>query len=175
MSAAKTKARNDRDRIISAVPVGGVEYSLTVACMKCSEHFTYTAINTTIGSRKNSHPKFNLKALCDKCRWRQRKGFEQQVRDGYVSDSRQAYLDAVTPGSQLAMHANSVAHPHWQKVDPLLEGIRDPADECPHERLPWDKSPPCGCWPEEAHRLAETYESSVFDPPNPGKAGKPVE
>jgi hypothetical protein len=31
-------------------------------------------------------------------------------------------------------------------VDPLLEGIRDAAEECKHGRLPGDSTPACGCW-----------------------------
>lgn len=30
--------------------------------------------------------------------------------------------------------------------DPLLNGIRDAADECKHGRLPGDSSKPCMCW-----------------------------
>lgn len=44
----------------------------------------------------------------------------------------------------------SPAHPAGPAVDPLLRGIRDPADECKHERLPGDRDAACGCWGTEA-------------------------
>lgn len=39
-----------------------------------------------------------------------------------------------------------------RKEDPRL---RAPDDECRHDRLPFDRTPPCGCFPEEGAAIVE--------------------
>jgi hypothetical protein len=77
---------------------------------------------------------------------KQRQAVERQIRDGYIGEAHKRWRDNVSPGRSLLMRLPSASFPA-KGGDPLLDGIRDAADECEHGRLPGDRSEPCGCWP----------------------------
>lgn len=51
--------------------------------------------------------------------------------------------------------------------DPLLHGIRDAADECPHGALPNDRILRCDCWqPDRTIGTESPVSTGGFLPPN---------
>lgn len=165
---AEPYTKPGKGTLLAYQPLGGRDYRLTGRCQQCGEEWQYTqqmcSTKSVLG--RTGKPQFNPRKYCDTCRTpsgKHRKAeFAARVREGWTGIHRQAYLDAVAPGSQLYMELPSVQHPHWQRRDPLLDGIRDPNSECEHGRLPGDSSRPCGCWGAEdsdARRARQASET----------------
>jgi hypothetical protein len=59
-------------------------------------------------------------------------------------------LDARRNARTYITSTTVIAGPWVHTRDPLTEGYRDAADECPHGTLPGDRNITCRCWTMEA-------------------------
>jgi len=139
--------------IVGVVTTGRLdEYKLTCVCSMCGKEWDYKIRQAIDRKKKRIERNFTPRKRCPECeppgarRSRQNYGSEPKgPRPDEIALARERYEQQMA-GMTLHMELPSAAHPApggdlW---------VRAPEDECKHGRLPGDRTPPCGCFKEEA-------------------------